>query len=162
MTSFPCSVRPEKFHPYGNMPAGRKTLLEIFKLLDWSRITLKTNDFEPEVVNSFKTVGECILESTVKDDKVTNLSNRGISQFLEIISAINEYLLRIKKIFYCISKNSQGPYHLGWSRLVSKCKNQGLPAGHFNMKAQSRKLEWKWGQMEGNISHPDNIWEKVG
>ena len=71
-------------------------------------------------MNSFKTVGEYILESTVKDDKVTNLSNRGISQFLEIISAINEYLLRIKKIFYCISKNSQGPYHLGWSRLVSE------------------------------------------
>ena len=71
-------------------------------------------------------IGECIIESKVKDDKVIKLSNRGTSQLQDTIGAISEYLLRTKRTFYCISRSSGGPYHLAkilgwsWSRLVSE------------------------------------------
>ena len=82
--------------------------------------TLNTNDFEPEVVNAFKTVGDCIIEGHERDEKVLALSNRGLAQLKEIISAIGEYMLKIRKTFNCITRHSHGPHHLGWSRLMSE------------------------------------------
>ena len=82
--------------------------------------TLNTNDFEPEVVKAFKTVGDCIMEGPERDKKVLALSNRGLAQLKEVISAIGEYMLKIRKTFNCITRNSHGPHHLGWSRLMSE------------------------------------------
>ena len=60
------------------------------------------------------------MEGRERDKKVLALSNRGLAQLKEVISAIGEYMLKIRKTFNCITRNSHGPHHLGWSRLMSE------------------------------------------
>ena len=48
--------------------------------------TLNPKYFEPEVVKTFKTVGDCIIEGkAVTGEKVANLSEKGQGQFIDIL-----------------------------------------------------------------------------
>ena len=85
--------------------------------------TLNPKYFEPEVVKTFKTVGDCIIEGkAVTGEKVASLSEKGQGQFIDILSAITRYLIKTKQTWNDISKSVQGPHHHGWSRMLSGMK----------------------------------------
>ena len=84
--------------------------------------------YEPEVVQQFRTVGEVVdtgLALAASEEARTIMENKlygkGASQ-LQLIPAIHDYLIKSRRTFLDISRSSQGPYHLGWSRLASEMK----------------------------------------
>ena len=89
---------------------------------DEAEETLNPRKFEPDIVKTFKTVGDCIMEGKVKDYKVASLSEKSKGQFIDILSAITRYLIKTKRTWDDISEGAQGPRHQGWSRMLSEMK----------------------------------------
>ena len=76
---------------------------------------INAKNFQPEVVGIFRTVGDCILEGKVKEEKVTQLkTKKEVDQFKEILGVISCHLVKIGRTFCDISRSDQGPHHIGW------------------------------------------------
>ena len=106
---------------------------------------------------------DCIIEGHERDEKVPALSNRGLAQLKEIISAIGEYMLKIRKTFTCITRNSHGPYHLGWSRLMSEIHNSrsAFQLIQHNKHKSEMRNEAKWKLLPAVQTMTSLGWDRV-
>ena len=96
-----------------------KILWGTSNFLDEAGVPLNTRNFQPRVVEFFKTVGDVILNGEVNKANLAELeSEREIAQFKELLTAISGHLVKTKRTWKDIARVDCGPCHRGWSRLL--------------------------------------------
>ena len=140
--------------------------------LNKAGVALDPKNYEPEVVATFRTVGEVVdtgLETGRSQEArarlADKLSVKSLGQFLELFTSINEYLMRSSKTFSDVTRHSQGPYHLGWSRLSSEISKSREACRliqhekHYN--GERNENEEKWRAVNGIQTMTSLRWDKV-
>ena len=75
-----------------------KILWGTSNFLDEAGVPLNTRNFQPKVVEVFKTVGDAILKGEVNKVKVAELeSEKERTQFKELLNAISRHLVKTQK-----------------------------------------------------------------
>ena len=127
---------------------------------------INAKNFQPEVVGIFRTVGDCILEGKVKEEKVTQLkTEKEVNQFKEILGVISCHLVKIGRTFCDISRSDQGPHHIGWSRLLCGMKRSRevyrlIQLDKHNGEPRNEN-EVKWSRVTEIQTMTDKRWDSV-
>ena len=119
-------------------------------------MVLDPKDYEPEVVASFRTVGEVVdmglaveRSQEARNHMADKLSEKSQVQFLELLTAIHDYLMKSSRTFADVTRHSQGPYHLGWSRLCSEIRKSKEACRliqhdkHYNSVRNENEAKWR-------------------
>ena len=127
---------------------------------------LNAKNFQPKVVKLFRTVGDCVLEMKVNEEKVTQLnSQKEIDQFHEILGAIDRHVVKINRNFLHISRSNEGPHHIGWSRLLSGMKKSREVYRLIQLDKQDgeprNENEVKWSRETEIQTMTDSRWDSV-
>ena len=126
---------------------------------------LNPRNFEKEVVEAFKVVGDCIDNGMANNETIHSLSEKGQGQFIDILSAITRHLIHTKRTWKDICKSPQGPYHTGWSRMLCGMKKSKdvcrLVQYEKHEQGPRNENEAKWNQLADFQTMSETRWDKV-
>ena len=132
---------------------------------DEAGVPLNPRDFEHEVVEACKVVGDCIENGRARSEITQTLSEKGQGQFIDILSSITRYLIKTKCTWNDICKSVQGPYHMGWSRMLCGMKKskdiRRLIQFEKHELGPRNESEAKWKQIADLHTMTEKRWDNV-